>query len=98
MPGELAHIMKALVPGRVRHEHHIALIALRLLGLGRDDLQRALAREVEEAAGEGRDAKIEVAGRRCHRHGLSRVEEGDDDVEAFALEVAALERDEHRPG
>ena len=79
MPGELAHIAKAFVPGRVRHEHHIAFIALRLLRLGRDDLQRAFAGEIEEAAGEGRDAKIEVARRRRDRDRLSGVEEGEDD-------------------
>ena len=74
-PGELAHVAKAPVPGRVRHEHHISFVALGLLGLGRDDLQRALACEIEETAGEGRHPEVEITRGRRERDRLRGVEE-----------------------
>jgi hypothetical protein len=94
--GKVAEISEAFVPGRVRGEHHIALIAFGLLGLGRDDLERAFAGEVEEAGRECRDAEIEIARRGRDGDRLRRIEEARLDRKALFLEVASLERDEDR--
>src|ERR1700737_980044 len=94
MAAELVERGEALAVSRVRGEHDVALIALRLLGLRGDDLEGPLACEIIESGGEGGDAEVRVAGRDRKGNGLRGLEELRLDVEPLVLEVAFVDGDE----
>ena len=96
MAGEIRHAAKSLVISGVGGEHCIALEPPGLFRLRCDDLQLALARQIEEAAGEGGDAEIHVAGHGGQRDGLRRFEILQGDVEPLFAKIAALHRQKQR--
>jgi hypothetical protein len=93
MARQLVDAGQAVLERLVRRQDRRPLVALLLMQRAADDLQRAFLRQVEEAAGQRRDADIDIARHRRRGDRLRRLEEPERQVDAFVAEIPTLLRD-----